>query len=304
MTNQSPRRGATWAAAIWTFALGLPLAGCDRGGHPPLFPDPVPATGPSTAAARHVVRGRVLGQNGTPIALSGARLTIEIAGSSDVVKVDDPRSGKVEHYATPDADGNYRVEVDPGIYSKVVGRIEFPFNGKNYRLDLHPENESARKRESSEGIVQDFTWRLSGLRPRMEQSSLQPIAYYGGAVRLDFRSYEKGAGDRVKPPPTGTTLQFKLAPQGKLADGSEGKELTFDRKYDSLFVGVDNDQLVDVPLGMYRLSGEEVYPDKSRRTLKILDVGGIWNTSTVGTFEPNLIDNRLHHVSARFTRSQ
>lgn len=304
MSNESPRTSATWATLFSILALGL-SPGCDQGGPQQTFPDPLPATKPSTAAAaQHVVRGRVLGQDGMPITLSGARITVEIAGSSDVVKVDDPRSGKVEHYATPDAGGNYRVGVEPGIYSKVIARIEFPFNGKNYRLDLHPENEAGRKRESAQGIEQNFTWRLSGLRPRMEQNSLQPMAYYGGAVRLDFRSYEKGAGDRVKPPPPGTTLQFKMTPQGKLADGSEGKELSFDRKYDALFVGVDNDNLVDVPLGMYRLSGEEVYPDKSRRTLKILDAGGVWNPSTVGTFEPNLDDNRLHYVSARFTRSQ
>ena len=127
--------------------------------------------------------------------------------------------------------------------------------------------------------------------------------YYGGSIRVDFRSFEDKTKRRAPQPPPDTRLVFTLAPQGKLADGREGQPLTYERKYDALFVGLDNDLLVDVPLAMYRMSGEELFPDGTRQPLQILDVGGKWEDHTIGTFQPDLPNNRILPVSVRFRRA-
>lgn len=304
--HQSLRGRRTWRAVPWAVAViaaaGV-LAGCERepaadpfAGQPTTRRAGQPATKPV-----HVIQGRVLGENGEPIRVPGAHLVVEIAGVSDEAL------DRVEYYPNPGADGHYRAEVAPGQYSKINGRIEVPFNDKNYRFDLHPVGESTGKRETSpdKPIVQDFVWKLSGRRPRMPDDAGQPLAYYGGSIRLDYRSYDQQTEERLPPAPPGTRLVFTLTPVGKLADGTEGKPLTYERKYDAIGVGVDNDKLVDVPLAMYRLSGEEVYLNKTRRPLLILDrdeKGPKWNTFTTGTFEPDLEKNRTHPVSVRFKR--
>jgi hypothetical protein len=233
------------------------------------------AAAPANGAKPGYATGHVLGQEGKPITAQGAKISLAIYGISS-------KSGeKVSYNPKINADGSYEQKLVDGTYSFGGARIDVPFNGKHYVFDLYPVGEDDRSdRESEKGIVQNYTWKLTGLRPGEDADESNFTKWYGGSVRMQFSFYREDTKKSVAKPPDGTKCVFTLKPEGKLIDGSEGKTLTFTRDFDPLLSGLKNGNMPDIPVGVYTVSGEEVLPDATKKPLLIQQAYAKFGDST------------------------
>ncbi len=242
---------------------------------------PAAAAAPTNGAKPGYARGHVLGQDGKPISVQGAKISVSIYGVSS-------KSGeKVSYNPRINADGSYEQKLVDGTYAFGGARIDLPFNGKRYVFELYPVGEDDRSdRESEKGIVQDYTWKLTGLRPGEDADESNFTKWYGGSVRMQFGFYRDDLKKSVPQPPAGTKCVFTLKPEGKLIDGSEGKTLTFTRVFDPLLSGLKNGNLPDIPVAVYTVSGEEVLPDGTKKPLLIQQAYAKFGDSTKVEFAP------------------
>lgn len=133
-----------------------------------------------------------------------------------------------------DAKGNYRVKTPTGSY-RAIAQIKKSYNGKNYTLDLKPDNTAAFA--GDDGAVRNFQWQLTGEDP--EQSG----RYYGGEVTLDK--------DIMSELYDVENIEFTFTPVGPLIDGSTGKTLKLKSgEPHSNSYG----RIPDVPIGRYRIT--------------------------------------------------
>jgi hypothetical protein len=103
---------------------------------------------------------------------------------------------------------------------------------------------------------------------------------------VQYNFYREDIKKAVTRPPLETKFIFTLIPEGKLVDGSEGKELTFTRQLDPTLTGLSNDLLHDIPLGVYTIRGEQVAPDGTRKPLLIQQAFDKFGDSTKVEFAP------------------
>ncbi|GAB3917458.1 carboxypeptidase-like regulatory domain-containing protein [Larkinella terrae] len=133
-----------------------------------------------------------------------------------------------------DAKGNYRVKTPTGSY-RAIAQIRKSYNGKNYTLDLKPDNTAAFA--GDEGAVRNFQWQLTGEDP--EQSG----RHYGGEVTLDKDILSEI--DDVE------NIEFTFTPVGPLIDGTAGKTLKIrSGEPHSNSYG----RIPDVPIGRYKIT--------------------------------------------------
>jgi hypothetical protein len=293
------------------FALIATACGCDKASSD--APAAAPATRPAaTAPARRsagksttearkpgFATGRVLRQDGNPIAVEGMRVAVTVRGISD-------RTGQVVSYSpTVAADGTYEVKLEPGTYRPPAGVVEVPFNGRHYRFELDPVQRAAATFDAKAGIHEDFVWHLSGPRggPGGTPDESRAGDWHGGPITMRYDADRPDLGRRLSPPPRGTRAVFTLTPTTALADGREGKPINAEREFDEL-AGLKNPLIPDVPLAMYTVTGVELRPDGQRRPLLFLRPGGAWGDSVEGTFEPNLEPGGLEPVVIAFTRRE
>jgi hypothetical protein len=294
------------------FALVATACGCDKASSDAPAPATRPAaTAPAThAAARPATAdgrkpgfaaGRVLRQDGRPIAVEGMRIGVTVRGISD-------RTGQVVSYSpTVGADGRYEVKLEPGTYRPPAGVVEVPFNGRHYRFELDPVQRAAATFDAKAGIHEDFVWHLSGPRASGAGGGAPDESragdWHGGPVTMRYDADRPDLGRRLSPPPRGTRAVFTLTPTTALADGREGKPITAEREFDEL-AGLKNPLIPDVPLAMYSVTGVELRPDGQRHPLLFLRPGGAWGDSVEGTFDPNLESGGLEPVVIAFTRRE
>jgi hypothetical protein len=206
-----------------------------------------------------VIKGQVTDEQGDPIVGAQIRLTGYTADFN----------GSDEDLQT-DASGIYRVEVKDGLW-EVLGTAALEFEGQRFEFDLRPADGDCEAQESSAGIVKDLVLELSGLDvcydyvdPDSEGS------YNGGAVVLDYREPRSLPGE--------SELQFTLEPTSPLADGSEGRTITFTRTataLESSFGSLDETAyLYDIPLGRYAMSGTATLPDGTTQQLRFAPTAG------------------------------
>lgn len=211
-----------------------------------------------------VVNGRAVDFAGNP--LVDAEIMIlgtTFAGGEDVSFY--PRTG---------ADGTYSMEVPDGNYS-VSATWATTFDGRRYTLDLLPgDGKRGRSYPSKEGITQNFTLKISGLRPDGETRPEEGYSYYGGQAEFtveDIYSESFQTNHFATEFPEGVTVKVTMTPDGALLDGSQGQPVTFeeklDSKYDASFKGID------IPLGNYTVTGEAVKPSGETRALQVTLVG-------------------------------
>ena len=137
------------------------------------------ATRPATPDGRKpgFAAGRVLRQDGRPIAVEGMRIGVTVRGISD-------RTGQVVSYSpTVGADGRYEVKLEPGTYRPPAGVVEVPFNGRHYRFELDPVQRAAATFDANAGIHEDFVWHLSGPAPLPAARRTSPAPATGTAGR-------------------------------------------------------------------------------------------------------------------------
>jgi hypothetical protein len=256
------------------------------------------AAAPVNGAKPGYASGHVLGQDGKPISVQGAKVTLAIYVVSS-------KSGeKISYSPKVNADGSYEQKLVDGAYSFSFAHLEVPFNGKHFMFDLYPVGEDDKSdRDSEKGIVQDYTWKLTGLRPGQDADESNFTRWYGGSVNMQFGSYRNDIKKSVAKPPTGTKCVFTLKPEGKLIDGSEGKTLTFTREFDPLLSGLKNGNLPDIPIGVYTVSGEEVLPDGTKKPLLMQQAYAKFGDSTKVEFAPGS-STGAWPVNVGFTRNE
>lgn len=155
--------------------------------------------------------------------------------------------------ATTGADGRFSQRVPDGIYG-VGASLKKKFNEQNYVFYLHPnDGVSAKRHDAGKGIVKEFTWKISGLKPGEvageEGAHTEPRKYYGGYVHVT-------AGEEA--PFEGATIEATLSPRGPLIDGSTGKPRVYRKAIAAGETGYFSWHLVDVPLGLWSISARLV----------------------------------------------
>lgn len=133
-------------------------------------------------------------------------------------------------------DGTYKMALVEGLGQWIADAYTLvEYNGKVYKMRLHPENTESFAVE--EKPVRNFEWRIQG---RLPDKSLN--LYYGGSAELypdpntEIRSED---------------VEFSFTPEGKLIDGSTGKNL----KLSGGKSGSNNhNRIDDIPIGRYRVT--------------------------------------------------
>jgi hypothetical protein len=249
------RRPSSWVlAAAVTFVA---LAGC--GG------DDAQAQN-AVAPQANVIAGKVTTADGKPIATPGVSINLSISG------VATQSAEKVNFSPAVKPDGTYKQKVPEGSYRVNYGKITVPYGGDEFTFDLEPQGtEYKNNRDSSEGIVQDFVWRVTGPRLMYKDGKLNPNNHthwngmnLGMRYAPDREDLQKGAD----PVPEGTKLTFTLTPvAGKKAiDGSELKPVTFEREWRPKDI-TPNDDLNDFLPGEYTVTGVAKFPDGTTKPL-------------------------------------
>ncbi len=168
------------------------------------------------------------------------------------------------------ADGRFSQRVPEGIYG-ASAYYKTRYNGKNYRFTLMPKDgTTAKKHDSAPGVIKDFVWKISGLKPGEkageEGTHTEGNKYYGGYVYLT--SKEEGFGGKVYFP-AGSKLTITMTPRGSLIDGSTGKAKTFQRAFAKDITSSLGWHLTDIPVGLYRLQANLILPDGTMKNLGV-----------------------------------
>lgn len=170
-----------------------------------------------------------------------------------------------------DDNGNYKIQLPiVGTYH-TSATIRREFNGKTYELNLRPDTENEF---SNEGAVRNFEWRLSGKMEHEEEG------YYGASMVINTE-----IGSLII---DNSQVEFKLVPQGKLIDGSDGATLTMKGGLPNTR---DYGAVKDIPLGRYLVtaifkSGTGNVPVKLRNLFSYDDP---YTPSLIVNFEPSTL---------------
>jgi hypothetical protein len=178
------------------------------------------------APQKGMVQGRVTDAKGNPIA--GVRVVVE---------------NTVFHasytYGITNADGYYKATVPHGSWH-VTAQLQREFLGKTYRFELHPDTDDDFA--GTKGAIRNFTWKLSGAKPRN-------AGYYGSSIAVYSQPGSAFAMDEI---------ELTLTPDGPLADGSKGNVIT-SKLAD---IGGGEDGIRDIPIGKYIITAINVATGK------------------------------------------
>lgn len=162
------------------------------------------------------VTGKVTNAAGTPI--KGAKVIIDhsIFWNSNVT-------------TSSKDDGTYSVKIPIGSWY-AFGEITVDYNGRKFKMDLHPDNSDGF---GGEGAVRNFIWKLSGEKTEPLSGS------YGGVVEFNSAIGDYDVLDD-------RDIIWKFTPSGPLIDGSAGQVLTRQSE--------NGNDLRDVPIGRYKVT--------------------------------------------------
>ncbi|SDF73045.1 hypothetical protein SAMN04487996_11246 [Dyadobacter soli] len=137
---------------------------------------------------------------------------------------------------TTKADGSYQMAVVEGLGQWIVDAYTLvEYNGRVYKMRLHPENTESFSVE--EKPVRNFEWKIQG---RLPDKSLN--LYYGGSAELYADPNSEIRSEDV---------EFTFRPDGPLIDGASGKVL----KLSGGKSGSNNhNRIDDIPIGRYRVT--------------------------------------------------
>lgn len=206
---------------------------------------------PNSESGLGTVKGKVVTSDGRPVA--GAKIVISsVIWYNENNVVTTSANGTYERkLAGPDNDAWY-----------AYASIEKEYNGKKYRMDLHPE--STEDFLPTKEITRNFTWKLTG-----EQVG-RSTGIYGGLVTVgsepgEFYDF--------------TNVILTLTPQGPLIDGSKGSKLV---------IAVPASQRLEVPIGRYNVSAVYAVPGKNQKPMRVrLSNTGSYNSNAIVDFTPS-----------------
>jgi hypothetical protein len=220
--------------AILAAAACALLAGCDRGGT---------TSPPQPGAKPGKLVGKLADARGNPL----GNVTISVFGFSEK---GEPVSREVTIEGPAD---HYEIDLPPGKYNTPTARLSIEYDERWYTLPLASADntkEWTEQKESAQGMVRDFVWRIAGPVPGGDPT--RPTGYWGGTIQFD-----KGneLGDAA-------SIEITLAPEGPLIDGSEGKPVTFVRTLP--WKSREDHLLFDVPLGHYVATARLLFGSRPR----------------------------------------
>jgi hypothetical protein len=206
---------------------------------------PTPAPKPP-AAKPGVIAGVIADERGNVI--RDAKVRIIISGISGSF------GQRNDFTFEANEDGTYGFDIPDGVY-KIWAEIDTEYNGRQYRLRLHPEDKKDWNagHSTKSGVVKNFVWKVSGLKPGGDKKMFS--SYYGPAVTIEDADHYDDAKKLLALYPRGKVVA-RFAPRGKLIDGSEIKP--FEREFPVSAFQQYSGKIPDVPLGDYTVSAKLV----------------------------------------------
>lgn len=245
-------------AAVMVFIAGCGSTQGKSGGEPGATADQFGDGSGSAGSGPQpgVVSGKVTDSQGNPL------------GDVDVSVKE--LNGAFSQDTKTDDQGNYRMKVDDGNYS-VDAVVNTEYNGQYYRLPLYPKDgDNSTEEPVSEGIVEDFVWKISGLEAGEDPNSEDGLDYYGGFIQKIIVPQVGSEGIPDLSYLTGSTLRLTLTPDGPLMDGSQGKTLSGECTIgDNISIGEVGCAMWDIPLGVYTATAEVTSPDGATQALDV-----------------------------------
>lgn len=168
-------------------------------------------------------------------------------------------------------DGSYVQKLPEGIYHMPYGRITVKFENQQYTLNLEPVDPTG-DRESADGIVQNFVWKLTGAKPDINADVNNHTHWYGLSLRSDFSTWRNDINAAPPVPPAGSKVIYTLKPLSTLIDGSEAETLTIEREWRANEI-TPIDALNDLPPANYEITGVLQLPDGSSKPLLLQGKG-------------------------------
>ena len=228
---------AVVALVIACIAGAVVLAGLGSGGRGGGSSAASAGTGSGRGAARPgLVTGRITDAAGQPLRDAEVRVTVSGLAAD----------GSPATFTPPvDAAGRYAQEVPEGQYG-VSATVGLSREGRRFTFPLHPTDNAppANRAPSAPGIVKDFEWRMSGLRPLGTEG--RRGSHYGGTVYLGPGPFTAELAQQFP----GGTVEVTLTPAGALFDGSPGRPVT-ERRGVAEIGSTTRGYLLDIPLGVY-----------------------------------------------------
>jgi len=235
MVGMLPPRSIRFACVV----LPLICAACDKFGT---------STPPQPGAKPGYATGKLGTSAGKPLTDVTLSLSAFLADNTAYAKEFDIKGPA----------GEYAIAVPEGMYNTPAARVGVWYADRWYDLPLAATDgtrEWPAQRNSKQGLVRDFVFRISGAKPGA--NAMEPDDYWGGTVHFD-----KGGdlGEIAK-------IEITLTPDGPLIDGSEGQALVFKR--DLPWRKPQDHLLYDIPLGKYTATAKLMFGTRPK-SLKLI----------------------------------
>ena len=228
-----------------------------------------------TAAGGGAIAGKLLTQDGRPIERASVSFDGWPEGALGTMvngRIASPASGHVEA-----KDGRYEIKVPPGQYTTEATAL-VKWHDKDYQFKLQPvdgSDESARAAVTADaGLARDYVWKMTGPRPGKDPSYLGSgweTAVYGASIGMDVYQSDTDNYRRIQPDLRTTnpddSVEFTLAPKGKLVDGSDGKTIV--EKVPVKKAGQYGCGVRGIPVGDYTLAARIVKADGTAEPLRV-----------------------------------
>lgn len=210
-----------------------------------LIPKEAPPTPKFPAVEKNggVLRGYVYDTEGKPLAGAyiGVRSTL-VGGSYSGAS------------AESDEKGYYEVKVPVGAAHFYAAGYTVDYADGRAALSLHPADGKLSSFASADGSVENFVLWTHGVadKDKLSESPGMRSNFYGGSLYIGHHTAEPD--DNFALPTnlrTGTEIEVTLTPEGKLLDGSVGKEFVIKKTVSGTGFSINN-----IPVGQYRLAAK------------------------------------------------
>jgi hypothetical protein len=236
-------------ASLSTLLLGF--AGCDAG---------AAGNAEQKPQARYAT-GKVTFEDGSPITGDVQDISVSISGVSE--------AGEKVNYTPIVKNGVYKQKLVAGQYRFSRGKIKVKFGETDFSFDLVPVGPNWNKnQDADDGIVQNFVWKPTGLRETYgsKPNPNNATHWHGLNLGMSFQTWRSDINKAPARPPEGTKLIFTLTPTSKSIDGRELQPIVVEREWKPNDI-TPNDDLNDLPIATYDLTGVARLPDGSTRPI-------------------------------------
>lgn len=195
-------------------------------------------------------------------------------------------------HAETDTEGFYEIQIPWGVADLYAAGYSVEWGDGLAAKSLHPADGKTGSFASAEGAVKNFVLLPYGItsRENLSENPHLPSTYYGGSIYINYWTRE--ASDEYAPPTNlveGSTIDITLTPEGKMLDGSTGRNILIHK-----IAGPRGGFYINnIPLGQYKISAKlaDGQPLKMRLNKPKGTVFGMTPTETTESasvlFHPN-----------------